>query len=129
VVDAESRFCRINERFSKDVRLRRRWQYLEVQNGGHRITSRFFIGLVVFRSSDSLSRIGITATTRYANAVGRNRIKRLAREAFRKKILALPAGCDLVVIPKKHAKMQQSRAIFKDLHLLGENIANFAETI
>ena len=117
------------ECFIKDYRLRKRWQYLEVQNGGYKITSRFFIGLAVFNPQERDARIGIAASKRYANAVGRNRIKRLIREAFRLHILRLPPGCDFVVVPKKFAKGQDSQRLFEDLSQLGKKTVNLVETL
>lgn len=43
-------------------------------------------------------RLGITASRRVGNAVARNRIKRVVREAFRATRDIWPPGCDVVVI-------------------------------
>ncbi len=43
-------------------------------------------------------RLGITASRRVGNAVARNRIKRVVREAFRATRDLWPRGCDVVVI-------------------------------
>jgi ribonuclease P protein component len=43
-------------------------------------------------------RLGITASRRVGNAVARNRIKRVVREAFRATRDIWPPGCDAVVI-------------------------------
>ncbi len=43
-------------------------------------------------------RLGITASRRVGNAVARNRIKRVVREAFRATRDLWPPGCDVVVI-------------------------------
>lgn len=50
------------------------------------------------------ARIGIAASQRLGNAVQRNRIKRLVREAFRRLRHELPAGTDWVVIPKPNSE-------------------------
>jgi ribonuclease P protein component len=42
-------------------------------------------------------------TRKVANAVGRNRIKRVLREVFRKNRALFPAGCDVVIVAKDRA--------------------------
>lgn len=48
-------------------------------------------------------RLGITVTKKVANAVGRNRIKRVVRETFRRHRELLPEGIELVAIAKREA--------------------------
>lgn len=48
-------------------------------------------------------RIGITVTRKVAGAVGRNRIKRMVREAFRRFQKPRGTGADMVVIAKRGA--------------------------
>jgi ribonuclease P protein component len=59
------------------------------------------------------SRLGISVSRRKVRAAStRNRLKRLIREAFRLSKADLPAGIDLVVVPRAHhpsfAAVQQS---------------------
>lgn len=85
----------------KAARLLRRREFLRVQQKGRRLYS----GEVVVIALDSgcrRSRIGITVSSKIANAVGRNRVKRWVREAFRVSREALPP-VDLVVIARKGA--------------------------
>jgi ribonuclease P protein component len=71
------------------------------------------------RNQLSHSRLGITVTKRVAPAVGRNRVKRLVREAFRlapASGAACPPGVDLVVIAKKGAPRLRYAQAAREMH-------------
>lgn len=85
------------------LRLRRRREFLRVQGGGRKQHTRHFLVFVRRRDEDGPTRLGITVTRKVCNAVGRNRIKRLVREAFRRARGTLPRGFDLVWIAKRDA--------------------------
>lgn len=55
--------------------------------------------IFVDRSPQTETRIGLSVSRKHGNAVVRNRLKRLLREAFRLSGERLPTGLDLVVIP------------------------------
>jgi ribonuclease P protein component len=55
------------------------------------------------RPDDAPARLGITVTRKFGNAVARNRAKRVVRDVFRRSPDQLPAGIDVVVIPKTSA--------------------------
>jgi ribonuclease P protein component len=57
--------------------------------------------LTVFaaRNQEGHSRVGLSVSRRHGNAVLRNRLKRLLREAFRLARHDLPGGLDLVLVP------------------------------
>jgi ribonuclease P protein component len=59
--------------------------------------------LVVYVDRNDLTfpRLGVVASRRVGKAVLRNRIKRLIREAFRLAQHELPAGLDILCIPKR----------------------------
>jgi ribonuclease P protein component len=102
-------------RFPKDLRIRRRSEYLEIQDKGVKVHGRGFLGLLVRRPDDRAARLGITTTRRLGTAVVRNRTRRLVREAFRRGLMALPAGLDMVIVAKKPAAEMAAAAIFEDL--------------
>jgi ribonuclease P protein component len=85
----------------KAARLRRRRDFLQVQQRGRRLYAGEVLVLAL-GASGSGPRIGITVSSKVANAVGRNRVKRWVREAFRAIRSDLPA-VDLVVVARRGA--------------------------
>jgi ribonuclease P protein component len=83
------------------ARLRRRREFLLVQQRGRRLYSGEVLILAV-DASGPRARIGITVSSKVANAVARNRVKRWVREAFRAVRDDLPP-VDLVVIARSGA--------------------------
>lgn len=91
-----------DQRFPRAHRLRRREEFLRVQRTGRRVHTKHFV-LVVLPGPEGLRRLGITVTKKVAKAVGRNRVKRVVREVFRRNRHLFPEGCDVVVIAKSGA--------------------------
>lgn len=93
-----------DRRFPKTRRLLVRSQFLALRQGAGRKHTEHFIFL--WRPNGlAFSRLGLTVTKRVAGSVGRNRVRRLLREAYRlsgSKIL--PPGLDLVVVAKNGAE-------------------------
>jgi len=81
-------------------RIRRRPEYLRVQNRGARTRGRFLTVFVLPNGTDE-NRLGIIATRRLGSAVRRNRSKRLVREIYRRQKASFRSagGVDIVVLP------------------------------
>ena len=84
-------------------RLKRRADFQRVQSTGRKIHTAHFVVAVLVRPEGGPTRLGITATRKVAPAVGRNRIKRVMREVFRRNRELFPTACDVVAIAKDGA--------------------------
>jgi len=73
-----------------------------MQANSRRVHTRHFLLLVSpMRPGDG--RLGITVTKKVANAPGRNRIKRVVREVYRRNRRVFPPNHDVVIIAKRGA--------------------------
>ncbi len=90
--------------FPKEVRLRRRSEFLRVQDKGHKITADCLLCLVLPNGrADGVTRLGLTVSTKVGPSVVRNRIRRRLRELFRVRKATLPKGLDMVFIARSSA--------------------------
>ena len=88
-------------KLGKASRLRRRSEFLAVQQHGRRLCAGQLVVLALARGGDR-PRIGITVSKKIASAVGRNRVRRWVREAFRAMAEDLPP-VDVVVVARPGA--------------------------
>ena len=89
-------------RFPKSSRLLQRSQFLHVQQHGKKIVTDMFLALFLAAETTGQGiRVGFTTSRKIGNAVYRNRIRRLMREASRKLLLPLALDLDIVLIAKK----------------------------
>ena len=79
-------------------RIRRRPEFERVYQDGTRIAGRFMT-VFMLANGRRAPRFGVAATRKLGCAVERNRVKRLAREIFRRHKIA--DGYDIVVVPRR----------------------------
>jgi len=90
-------------RFPARVRLRKRADFARVYLRRCSVSDPL---LLIFVDSNDLGhpRIGLSVSRKVGGAVLRNRWKRLLREAFRLSQSQLPAGIDIIAIPRATAE-------------------------
>ena len=91
--------------FPKDLRIRKRKDFIYVYNNGRKFFTENFI-MFIAKNSLNLPRIGITVTKKYGKAVKRNRLKRLIREFFRLNKKILQNGYDFLFTAKKECNIK-----------------------
>lgn len=101
----------------KSERIRKRKSYLQIYSQGKRSFSKHFT-IIVSESGLDASRLGITATKKFGNAVKRNRIKRLIREFFRLNKDRLKASQDIVIIAKGNTSSMKYADVCRELGVL-----------
>jgi len=86
--------------FPKRERLKRRRDFALVFREGRAVSDRT---LVVHARPNGLdfNRVGVAVGRRHGNAVSRNALKRLLREAYRTQKPDLPRGHDVVLVPRQ----------------------------
>lgn len=90
--------------FPKEVRLRRRAEFLSVQEKGRKYSAECLMALVLPQATPGArARVGLTVSSKVGNAVVRNRVRRRLRELFRRGQATLPPGLDIVVIARHGA--------------------------
>ena len=87
----------MDERFRPRHHIRRRSEFLRVYEHGRKVHGRLFTVFVLPTDLDT-SRLGVSATRKFGNAVQRNLAKRRIREIFRRHVPS--PSCDVVVVPK-----------------------------
>jgi ribonuclease P protein component len=91
------------EAFPRARRVRKRLEYLRIQNQGRRFSSPHYLLFVLRAEAPGPLRFGITVSRKVGNAVCRNRVKRWVREVCRRLSAELPTDLDLVVVARPGA--------------------------
>ena len=92
----------------KAYRVKRREDISRLFDEGSRVADGR-ITLFAIPNGLPYSRAGVGVSKRHGNAVHRNRVKRLCREAFRLVRPDLPVGWDYMIIPRPKREMSLSR--------------------
>jgi ribonuclease P protein component len=87
-------------RFPRSLRLRSAADFRRVYEQGERAGDAYLL-LIAAHNDLPWTRMGVSVSRRHGNAVRRNRKKRLLREAFRLSQQLVPAGLDLILIPRQ----------------------------
>ena len=85
-------------RFGPERRLHHRREFLAAFEQGLKLHGRF-VTVFLKPSARPASRLGLTVTRKFGDAVRRNLAKRRLREIFRTH--AFPDGLDVVIVPKR----------------------------
>ena len=88
--------------FPKSARLLARREFLFLQQRGKKLHSPHFL-VIAAPGRTQRSRLGITTSRRFGQAVVRNRMKRLLREFFRARQYTLLPAVDVIIVPKAGA--------------------------
>ena len=97
------------EGFPRSARLRKRAEFLRVQQQGKKLTSGPLVGLVL-PGAGPTARLCLTVSSRVGNAVVRARVKRQLREVFRRRRAHCPP-VELVVIARPAAGVASTREL------------------
>jgi ribonuclease P protein component len=103
-----------DQTFPKTKRIRKRGEFLKLQQIGRRKPGTRFVVITAPRRGD-LSRLGITASRRVGGAVVRNRVKRLVREFFRRHHDRIQPPRDVVVIARPEAAAADYAEVTREL--------------
>jgi ribonuclease P protein component len=109
------------ERFPSSLRVRKRREFLRVQERGRKVTSGPLVALALANGT-ATTRLGLTVSTRVGGAVIRSRIRRRLREVFRRRRGELPTGIDLVLIARASAAESDYEALARAFDVIARKL-------
>jgi ribonuclease P protein component len=113
---------RRRERFPGAARVRRRPEYLEIQNRGRRVVGPNLLLFALPFAVPGGGRLGVTVSKKVGGAVLRNRVKRWIRDCYRRRRPEFPRGLDLVVVARPPAARADHDAVCNELASLARRL-------
>jgi ribonuclease P protein component len=97
----------MRHRAGKELRLKNGREISRIFREGQRARDAHLTLIAARRGEGELlpSRVAAAVSSRHGNAVVRNRVKRLCREAFRTGRAQLPGGWDFIMLPRPGADL------------------------
>lgn len=113
---------KIDQRLTRNERLRRKADFDRVFKQGNVVQDNFFVVLYI-KNGLPFSRIGVSVKKKFGKAHDRNRLRRIVKEIFRKNKSAFQPGYDILVFARKELSdsFKNGEADYHSLsdHLLG----------
>jgi ribonuclease P protein component len=106
-------------KFPKNEHLKKKWEFLRVYSGNEKYTGSFLVLYLLKNQPDR--KAGIIVPKKTGNAVRRNRIKRLIREAYRLNKNSLPSSIHLVIYAKPNIDISTYSEVEQELLTLYRN--------
>jgi ribonuclease P protein component len=92
------------ERLPRAGKVRKRTEYLAIQNDGRRLAGTHYMLFVRPAAGRTrATRFGLTVSRKVGGAVQRNQVKRWLRESYRRMKDDFPAGVEIVVVARPSA--------------------------
>lgn len=99
--------------FPKKEQLLKKWELLRVYSGNKKYTGRYIVLYVL--PNQPHRKVGIIVSSKLGNAVKRNRMKRIIREAYRLNKNPLPLNVHLIITGKIYINSLKYKELEKDL--------------
>ena len=95
-------------------KLRKKKDFLRVLQDKRRFIGSFLLVDIHIEPQLAPS-FAVIVSSRYGNAVKRNRFKRMAREAFRLQLMHIPKSASVIIYPRQQAKTALYKQIQQEL--------------